>query len=488
MKRFLALTLAVLMIVCTFAGCGSDGKKDDKPSTGNNNKSSGVLMGISIGEPGELVKLFTGENPIADIKDVYLEMAANDKYEIIYGLGAKLFGEKHALKLFYGEDIVISAPSLVEKNYGISMEALMELITASKSEPEVGPGVMAPTTATPGAAVLVDLLPVLAEYTDDLVEELKTNAGLTVTENGGKINIKGTVTSDAAAVVFTNLFLKLCEDDDFMAIMSVMFGQSIEDLRKELPAKDVMIDEFKSSFAGMQFSANVDLTLEKDTDALKAMNVSINVGTAAMKINVAFDSEKETFSFSALENNFPRVTVTYANGKLDFDMQVDGQVMEGSFSVSDTKITGFVKVANEEVLRLNVEILDDGFDFTMSAGGSQIGMTAKESNGEVVLTLSANGVEAFKVNLDKKVSGSKTTFTVKSMSAQNVTLDVSAAKLSFYIDTDYTLEKAPAFESLEGKSEADLQQILQKIVTDNQELIQKLASLFSGGPAVMSAA
>ncbi len=487
MKRFLALALAIVMVLCTFVGCGpkeDEGGKTDPGKT--DTKSNGVLMGISVGDPGELLKLFTGENPIKDIKDVYLQIAANDKSELIYGLGAKLFGEKHALKLFYGEDVVISAPSLVDKNYGISVEALMELITASQAKPEVGSGTMAPAAdadVTVGAAMnpsaVLELLPVLANYGDDLLAELKTNAGLTVTEEGGKIKVKGTVTSDAAAVVFTNLFLKLCEDDEFMTIMSMITGMSAEDLRKDLPAKDEMVAQFKQEFGGMQFSANVDLTLEKDTDALKAMDVSINVGAAAMKINMAFDVDKETFSFSALENNFPRITVNFADGKLDFDMQVDSQVIEGSFSFGDTKITAFVKVAGQEVFRLNVEIYDDGFDFVMSTGGSQFGMAAKETNGEVVLTLSSNGVEAFKVNMTKKVSGTKTTFTVKSMSAQNVTMDLSAVELSFYIDTNYSLEKAPAYESLENKTEAELQAILQKIMTDNQELIQKLSQLFA---------
>lgn len=482
MKRFLALALAIVMVLCTFAGCGpkdDDGGKTNPGNTGT--KGNGVLMGISVGDPGELLKLFTGENPIADIKDVYLEFAANDQSELIYGLGAKLFGEKHALKLFYGENVVISAPSLVDKNYGISMEALQQLIT-SQSTPNVDGDVSVGAAMNPSA--VMELLPVLANYSDDLLEELKTNAGLTVTEEGGKIKVKGTVTSDAAAVVFTNLFLKLCADDQFMMIMSAMFGQSAEDLRASLPEKDAMVAQFKQEFGGMQFSANVDLTLEKDADALKAMDVSINVGTAAMKVNIAFDAEQETFSFSALENNFPRITVNYANGKLDFDMQVDSQVVEGSFSFSDTKITGVVKVANEEVFRLNVDIFDDGFDFSVSAGESQLGISAKETNGEVVLKLSTNGAEVFEINMSKKVSGTRTTYTVKSIivkpyAGQSVTLDVSAAKLSFYIDTDYTLEKAPTYESLENKSEAELQAILEKIMTDNHELIQKLVELFA---------
>ena len=498
MKRFLALALSIVMVLCTFAGCGpkdDDGGKSNTGNTGNTGtKGNGVLMGISVGDPGELLKLFTGENPIADIKDIYLEFAANDKSELIYGLGAKLFGEKHALKLFYGEDIVINAPTLTDKNYGISVEALMEMIMSFQSSPEVDSSVVAPAVdgdvnvgTAMNPSVVMELLPVLANYGDDLLEELKTNAGLTVTEDSGKLKIVGRVTSDAAAVVVTNLFIKLCADDEFMSIMSAMFQQSVEDLRKDLPEKDAMLAEFKNDFAELQFYVDMALILDKTTDELLTMDIIVYLDKTGDSMAASFDAENKKLSFR-MYDGVNRLELKYDNGNFDLVVDVDDQLHELSISVTDTKITGFLKQDDQMMVQLSVDIFDDGFDFVMSAGGSEVGIAAKETNGEVVLTLSANGAEAFKVNMTKKVSGTKTTFTVKSMSLQNVTLDISAAKLSFYVDTDYTLEKAPAYESLENKTETELQAILEKIMIENQELIQKLTALFAGGSAVISAA
>jgi len=491
MKRFLAFTLALLMIFGVLAGCGSDDKKDDK-NNGNTTggKSDGVLMGISIGNPGELVKLFTGTNPIEDIKDIYLEMAANENSEIICALGAKLFGDKYALKLFSGENVVISAPGLTNKNYGFTMEELMALMMGETAGPGVDSSVGSAATMAP--TMMMDLLPVLAEYADDLLEELKTNAGLTVTENGGKTNIKGTITSDALAVVFTNLFLELCADDDFMAIMSGISGMTIEDMRKDLPEKDAMIAEFKSIFAAAQFSADVDLTLDNANDELKALDVAINLAADGIKFEVAFDVEKETFSFAASQGNKQLASITYADGKMDLIMEMDGSKIEMAFSASETNISGSVKVNGAEQVRLNVDIKDDGFDFLLSykenRNTQEFRLTAKESGSDVTLTLYINAVETAKISFTKKVSGTKTTFTLKTVAAGGASMDLSAAKISFYIDTDYTLEKAPAFESLAGKSEAELQQILQQIAMDNQKLIEKLVALFSSSPMMMSAA
>ena len=319
MKRILCMLLVSVLVLGCFIGCGeqatlenntdiiSDTEKNPEDTADNGDNGDGSIsvsaqalgtlfsqmigvsedsvvsggsqMSVSVADPTALMTLLGengAENP--DIKNIYFDMIydfANGK--AVSSLGAKLFGEEHKVSLYEDlEGIVLSAPSLYNKSYGISYEELVSLFTDSMAD-ELGSGY------TELIELLSDpekLTALLSRYVEKLDTALKANVSFAVSEEGNTKNISFTLTPDNTAVILTELIEAFCADDEALEIMTALSGVTKDQFLSGKPSKAQLISSAKEILNNSGFGAEIKLTLDKTDSSVLSADITASIGDA----------------------------------------------------------------------------------------------------------------------------------------------------------------------------------------------------------------
>ena len=541
----------MILVLFTFVGCNNEtantGEEDSSETENENSGESGdaFKFGMSIKDPSALLSMFLGGDAGIDIKDVYIDMTANESADLVYALGAKLFGEAHNVKLFAGKDIILSAPTLLDKNYGISYEALMSMYY----------DMMNRVTAGSGASLNIQELAepsirLVEKYSEMLLTELKTNAGLTVHRPAGAkyVQISGKMTTDDLATIIVNIVEELCKDDDFFTILKATSGTTKAEFLAGKPPKAELLSGLKQELKPLGFEADVNLTVDDEMGITKAdikasflirekaqfelkfdiaakyfelylkpaedseirfkfdngnvlgeFNMTNNYesvqpgfyeeqrresmnGKLELKDNkLAFDYEtKEEYYYKSLSNSYDNTTRESMTIDLDASWSEDGI----KFSFEQKSLDYDSDYGKEEESAISAEgelkITDNAITLTFEYADVSIEAKIKIDGEEVKGTLMMNGQKMGEIIMEKKVSGSKTTITIKSIDVGGAKIDLADAGISFYINTAAKMPTAPEYTSIENFTEEDFEAIAEKFMTDNADLIEKLSELFGG--------
>ncbi len=510
MKKLLALALALVMIFC-LAACGENKDDDDGTKatttvpTGPNTPnvpglSAGTKVGLSIADLDALLQpLFNGDAG-TDVEDLYIEMGASDT-NVLLALGAKLLGENVDANLFLGEDIVLSAPALLDKNYGISMENLMALM-----ENMVGSAGAAAPAIDP--EVVIELV---GKYYGMLIDGIKNAEGITATEEDGGVVITGTLDSDAIAVIVVDILEAAYADDDFFALMGAMQGVDPDEFKQAFlqnkPSKDELLTQMKAMLAQFEVEVKIDsLNLAASVPVIADLTVSLNQdmegGNRPAVIDVEYNLIDMTCDISFVDEGTEIFRLKFIGGEFELAVNMGDVNMEAKITVSDTGLNGYVKqngvelmsfafnvtdngcrasmTSNGETMSIELAVSDNGVALTLNFRGSEIKLEAKATNDKFEGTLTMDGQEMGKITFVKKVEGSKTSFTLTILSIQGTEVDFSEGGLSFYIDTDAEISAAPDYTDITTMDNDELEAVLDKFMTDNADLIEMFSDLFGG--------
>ena len=496
MKRLLAMILALAVIFC-LAACSSSnqpettGKPDSDDPQNPLDVLSNVSMGMSIADVDALISLLGRGDPGLDIENAYFEIGTSDTGALV-SLGAKLLDEQHDAKLFLGDAIVLSAPSLLDQNYGLTVNELMAMLGNSA----VLPKWITAASAGLNPEVLVNML---SKYYNMLVSELKKSGDVEVTSEGGLSVINGTLSSDTIAVIYVELIEELCKDDDFFALMALIEGTTADEFKESFlsdkPDKDTLLTQAKHQFGQFQISVkikNLKLTAENIPvagDLCVSLNQDTQGGNRPADISLVFDTEKGTLNVSCKDEGTERIGLDIGNGKLDARIDIDDTNAHLTIEVTDTAVKGSLEMNGEKVGELEMTVSETELNVKLIANGSEIILNIKTTDSAVTGTLTVDGEEMGKVAFDKKVEGSKTTLTLKTLEISNASFDFSEVGLCFYIDTNASIPAAPTYTDVSKMSEDELQAVLEKFVTDNEDLVTWISGLFQSetetGPSMV---
>lgn len=544
MKRLLALALALVMIFC-LAACGEDKKSDDKdssttagttttPTTPNKpndpEPGNGTKVGLSIADLDALLQPLLNGDAGTDVENLYLEMGASEE-ALLLALGAKLLGENVDANLFVGQDIVLSAPALLDKNYGISMENLVSLIESAMSSA----GAVMPSIDPEAVLELV------GKYYTLLIEEIVTADGITAEEDAlGTITITGELDSDAVAQIVVNIIETACADEDFFALMGSMSGMSPDEFKNEFlagkPSKDELLSQLQQMLAAYELKITVtNLELQGGAfpvaaDLTVSLNQDLEGGNRPAIIDVAYDLLAGTCDISFLDEGTEIFSLTIGDGELDLVVNAADVNIHANVTISDTGLVAYVEQNGQKLGELVLNVTDNGlngylnvngqkfaeFELRITENGFYAGVT---SNGEtmsvelaftdssITLTLNLNrsvmvlnakitetgaegsltmdGMEMGKIVFVKSVEGSKTAYTLTTLAIQGTEIDFSEGGLSFYIDTNAQIPATPEYTDISTLTNAEMEAILEKFATDNADLIEMFSALFGsmGGSA-----
>lgn len=483
MKRFLALLLALAMLFCLAACNNVEIKNNEEEDKDEVLTLPSVKVGMAIKDPGALLALFQGSNPGLDIKDLYLEMGTDDKAGLL-SLGATLDSKNYNVNLFLGEALVLSAPELLDKNYGASMTDLLSWYESMMSQ------LFAPSAGAVGSNSALGIMEqidtekagkLLDKYYELLISELKAANGISTSTEDGKTVLTGTLNGDAFATICVNIIETLFSDDDFFSLLADASGMSASEVKQQLtadkPSKDELLEQAKDAFS----QSNLALTVNKialDSDNLPVavdLKLSVISGGESGTIAFAYDLEALTLSFS-VDAPSTKASLTIGNGKFDMRSNSDGESNCVHFETSDSSFSGYVEQNGTKVAEVSLSYTDTELNFKMSSNGSEIGINAKISDTTAEGTMTMDGAEMAKVLFDRKVEGSLETLTLKSITAQGQSVDFSEAGISFYTDSDYDMPEAPEYTDITTLDEDDLEAIGQAFLEDNADLLE----LFSG--------
>ena len=93
-------------------------------------------------------------------------------------------------------------------------------------------------------------------------------------------------------------------------------------------------------------------------------------------------------------------------------------------------------------------------------------------------SITVNEMEMGKIVFAKKVEGTKTTYTLTTLSIQGTAIDFTAGGLSFYVDDNAQVPAKPEYTDVSTMDEAELNAVLDKFATDNADLIALFSDLF----------
>lgn len=479
MKRILALLLALTMVF-SLAACGeketADPKKDggetaDAPYTG---EVTGLTAGFGIKDIDALVKAITTQDPGLDIENVYVEFGGNDS-AAMFALGAKLLGKQYDAKLLAGkEGIVLNAPALLDANYGISPEGMEEFIS----------GFMTSLLARLPEGFDIDLaLSLVGKYGEMLITELKTNSGLTVTTADGKTTYSGELTNRAIATVGVNVLEAVLADDDFYTLLAAFQGVTPEEAKNNLLAGKPESAKLIDDIAGMLDAYGLSIKVNEVT-------IDENGIPTVMDVEVGFTMEGHPFEIAARMGmtGTPDIAMTAKmDGVVVYEYKVSDKQMYYAMNIGETStvmsitfndsgFTGYMEMNGAKVMEMTGTIAKDGFTLSINSNGSVMVLSIKTSGNTVEGKLTMDGQEMGKIIIKKKISGSKTTFTLETLVFGGTTMDLSAAGISFWYDVNPSISVPADYVDITRMTPADLQAMIQRVATENAELFELIGS------------
>lgn len=517
MKRLLAMLLVLIMVFC-LAACGEDETPSTtaptttptQPTPPPFQTTSGTKVGFSIADLDALLQPLLNGDAGTDVENLYFEMGASEK-EMFLALGAKLLGENKDAALFVGgEDIVFSAPALLEKNYGISMEnlaaALKTVIEQAMGEAQV---------AMPNIDPQV-VLNLLSKYYTLIIDEIKTSEGITATNADDAIVLTGELDSDAIATIFVDVLEAVCADEEFFELMGTMQGVTAEEFKQSFlqgkPSKDELLAQMKAMMAQLELSIKIDslvmyVAIPMIADLTITMKQPAEDAVHTMTAEVSYDLSTMAYEITLIEDSTVILSMVSSQGSSEVLMNTPEMSVHYKTTISENGISGFMKQNGVELMSFAIAPTDNGISATIITGGETMSIVLAVSDTDITLTMTSaetvmvlnakitdagaegsitvNGMELGKIVIAKKVEGSKTTYTLTTLSIQGTAIDFTAGGLSFYVDDNAQVPAKPEYTDVTTMDEAELNAVLDKFATDNADLIALFSGLFGnmGGSA-----
>ncbi len=554
MKKIIALLLVLVLVLGAFAGC-SPAEKDvsSNPSesgegSGNEGGESGFeaieipsyRMGILLENPIKLISLFMGSEPTGeapDIKNIALDLMADmENSKAAMSLGADMFGQNYGLNLFANDkNLVVNAPGLYDKAYGMTMEELMTLYTELMNQMASGmdDSMMAPEEGATGAVGMTSIFSLLSDnkealttmfekYSELIVTEFNANVKTEEVTEGSNVVTTYTLDSDAIAAIAASMVYTFVNDAETQALLEALGVDTSMDY-DENTSKEDLLAEAKEAYADMGVKVVAKVTTDVSKEDVLAVDLDFLIDDAPF---ATFDYDAATGTFTAVidENatDTDKITITgkIENGTTTVKIVEIISYGDGNGYTNTTTITfgdtGFSLTSKEEssdgytdTLELSLTIAetsasfrvyqssknpeewaeydyesefnasltwsDTGFTVKLNVDGTETVLTVTDKDGKLEGKLTIAGEEMGTITFDSKVEGKKHTYTLKSLTYGEVSIDFSDVGLSFIFETDVTVPDAPAsYESLADMDEAALQTLLQDIMTKNQDLLSQL--------------
>ncbi len=484
MKRILALLLALAMVF-SLAACGEKENDDAKKNGGSESAGTpytgevtGLTVGFGIKDIDALVKAIANQDPGMDIENVYVEFGGNDSAGML-ALGAKLLGKQYDAKLLAGkEGLVLNAPGLLDANYGISPEGIEEFVDGFMS------GFMSGLLARLPEGFDIDLaLSLVEKYGDKLVEEFKTNSGLTVTTENGKTTYSGELTNEAIATVAVNVIEELFADDDFFTLLGAVRGMTPEEAKNALtsgmPATDELINTLTTVMDGYGLSIKInELTIDENgLPVVIDVEVGFTMEGHSMEIASRMGLTNMDIAMTAKMDGVVIYQYIVNANSLYYATSVGQNSTVMSITFNDSGFTGYMEMDGVKMMEMTGTIAKDGFTLSMTLNGSTMVLSIKTTGNTVEGKATLDGQEIGKIIFKKKYSGSKTTFTLQTLVFGGTTMDLSAAGISFWYDVNPSISVPADFTDITKMSPADMQAVLEKITTENADLFELIGSI-----------
>ena len=509
MKRFLAILLAVAMLFC-LAACqvvnnNEEENKENKENEGNLTLPS-AKVGLSIQDLDALLELFLGADPELDIENLFLEMGTDENSGLL-SLGASVKDKDYAVNLFLGEALVLSAPELLDKNYGIALadlpgwyESLMTSVQAPSVEavmPTLGSAYSSSVAAPNGANSVLGMLEKVdpeevaalgEKYYDLLISELKTANGISSSTEDGKTVLTGTLNGDALATILVNVIETLFSDDDFFSLLADASGMSASEVKQQLtadkPSKEELLEQAKAAFS------QINPTLTVNKIALDANDLPVAVD---LKATLAPDGESGTIAFAydveamtlAVNVDVPgaKLNLSAGNGKFDFSTDTQSGKVAVHFETNDSGFSGYMEQNGQKMMEVSLSYTDTEMTFKLNMRGSEMVLNAKISDDTAEGTMTMDGQEMGKVTFDRTVDGSKETLTLNTITIQGQSVDFSEAGISFYVDNNYDMPEAPDYTDITTLDADDFEAIGEAFLEDNADLLEMFSGMGASGEA-----
>ncbi len=322
LKKLLCISLAMLMVMFCFIGCGEETVIDDDETEEQSDQDKpeatgdAVAVGFGIKDPEALLNLMGYQGEV-DIKDLKLDMTASEAGEVVLALGGKFFGKNENVKLFTdGLSLAISS-TLLDKSYGINnvadfAENIFKLT-----------GVEEDSDAALNTFNIEAVFGFAEKYYTMLGTELKTNGGLTASSDGTYTTLKGTLSTDAIATIGINILEELCNDDDFYSVFNI----DKDDFLKGKPSKAELLADAKKSLAEM-FDGTVTVNSVKldSKNIIHAVDIKVVCGEKTGNYTVAFAFDADALSLSAVvsqKGSKNHINIKADKNGLEIDMEID---------------------------------------------------------------------------------------------------------------------------------------------------------------------
>jgi len=496
MKRFLALLLALAMLFC-LAACNNVDNNDEE----NNENNDDVLtlpsakVGLAIQDLDALLELFAGADPELGIENLYVEMGTDEDAGLL-SLGATVQDKDYNVNLFLGEALILSAPELLDENYGISMADLpgwYASMMTSVRQPAVGTDSAFPpatydsvssSNSVLGMLETVDTEAVAAlveKYCDLLISELKAADGISTSTEDGKTVLTGTLNGDAFATICVNIIETLFSDDDFFSLLADASGMSADEIKQNAtsgkPSKDELLDDAKEAFNGVNLSLAVnEIALDSDNMAV-AVDLKLTLTSNGENGSIAFAYDVEAMTL-AVNVDVPgaKLNLSVGNGKFDFSTDTQSGKVAVHFETNDSGFSGYMEQNGQKMMEVSLSYTDTEMTFKLNVQGSEMVLNAKISDTTAEGTMTMDGQEMAKVLFDREVDGSKETLTLNTITVQGQSVDFSDAGISFYVDNGFEMPEAPEYTDITTLDADDFEAIGEAFAEDNADLFE----IFSG--------
>ena len=258
----------------------------------------------------------------------------------------------------------------------------------------------------------------------------------------------------------------------------------------------------KASIAPQKINVDADFTIIDENyygTSTTAVKIKLNGNADGVTLDASVTQKGEYPSWDEVENSQMTCRAELDKSHLKFAFETkeehtyDGETVKSSDKVdinatfsesgadasikyttaySDTEYNDSYSETVEITAKLT--ITDNSIKLELSGEGESIVAEIKDSGSEIVGSVSMNGTEMGNIKLGKKVEGTKTTYTLKSFTANGVTTDFSDIGISVYFDTNATLPTLSGYTVIDDMTTDELQAIVNGIITRNETLFEKL--------------
>ncbi len=239
---------------------------------------------------------------------------------------------------------------------------------------------------------------------------------------------------------------------------------------KENNIKLTMLDTSESNYVSPGYSSSykysTDILFEMTDSALTLITKETSTENG--------NDDLQSWNGSSEDITEIKATFSKAGGELTY---------KNDYKQTNSRYPEYNSTSSEEY-KAKLTIAENQITLDITAEGQTISLSIKQTDNNILGEISQNGQQLAALLIDKKVEGSKTTYTFVSLVYAGTTTDLSKAGISFYVDTNATMEALTSFTAVDNFTPDQFAEIADNFTQKNAALIEKLADLFGEMGAV----